>query len=135
MKKITFLLSILIIAQISFGQKVELRIPIGHTSPVSAISISPDEKYAATAATDRTIKIWSIAEGREIRSLQMTEKAWLQVKFMGDSRHITVRLENGWEYWDALDGKKEYGFLDPTTDLDSKKSFAISTAVQIRLAL
>ncbi len=127
MKKITSLLSILIIATITFGQKIELRIPIGHTNPVAAVSISPDEKYAATAGTDRSMKIWSIADGREIKSLQMAETARYQVKFMADSRHITVRLENGWEYWDALDGKKGYEFLDPATDLDSKKSFAIST--------
>ncbi|MEO8711637.1 MAG: WD40 repeat domain-containing protein, partial [Parafilimonas sp.] len=127
MKKILSFFSVLIIAKISFGQKAELRIPIGHTSPIQAISISPDEKYAATASSDKSIKIWSIADGRQIKTLQMAERAWYQVKFIADNRHITVRLENGWEYWDALDGKKEYEFLDPATDLDSKKSFAIST--------
>jgi len=126
MKRTVFLLSVFFTIK-SFAQKVELRIPIGHTSPVQAVSISPDERLVATAASDKSIKIWSIAEGRQLKTLQMSQGAWYQVKFMADSRHITVRLENGWEYWDAIAGKMEYEFLDPSSNLYTKKSIAIST--------
>jgi len=115
------------IACASFAQKAELRIPIGHTSPIQAASISPDEKLVASAASDKSIKIWSIAEGRQIKTLQMSQGAWYQVKFMADNTHITVRIENGWEYWDAIAGKMEYEFLDPSDNLYTKKSIAIST--------
>lgn len=125
--RIIIFLSFLFFASSALAQKAELRIPIGHTSPIQAVSISPDEKLVATAASDKSIRIWSIAEGRQLKTLQMSQGAWYQVKFMADNRHISVRLENGWEYWDAIAGKMEYEFLDPSSNLYTKKSIALST--------
>ncbi|MFL5328731.1 MAG: WD40 repeat domain-containing serine/threonine protein kinase [Gemmataceae bacterium] len=36
----------------------------GHTGRVSATAISPDGHMAATAATDKTVRVWSIPDGR-----------------------------------------------------------------------
>ena len=107
MRSIIFIFSTIFTVN-SFAQKVELRIPIGHTSYVQAIDISPDSKFLATGSSDQSVKIWSIAEGKQLRTLGLVSGAWRNIKFMDDNRHLTVCMEEGWEYWDFITGKREY---------------------------
>ncbi|MFI6061238.1 protein kinase [Streptomyces sp. NPDC051286] len=41
----------------------------GHTSYVTAICVSADERFVATGSHDRTIRIWDLADGRCVRVL------------------------------------------------------------------
>ena len=41
----------------------------GHTEPVYAAALSPDGKWLASGSHDRTIKIWTVADGRVVRDL------------------------------------------------------------------
>jgi WD40 repeat protein len=109
MKRIIFLLSVFFTVN-TFAQKIELRIPIGHTGPVQAIDISPDSRFLATGSSDQSVKIWSIAEGKQIRTLGLASGVWRNVKFIDDNRHLSVCMEEGWEYWDAITGKREHQF-------------------------
>lgn len=42
----------------------------GHTSFVNYLTISPDGKTLASASADKTIKLWNLVTGQEIRTLQ-----------------------------------------------------------------
>jgi len=51
---------------------LELMIPIGHSSMVSSLEITPDGNYIVSTGlpgVDPSIRIWNLANGREIRSL------------------------------------------------------------------
>jgi WD40 repeat protein len=41
----------------------------GHTNVVTSLAVSPSGRLVATAATDRTVRIWDAASGKMIRSL------------------------------------------------------------------
>lgn len=43
---------------------------IGHTSFVNYLTISPDGQTLASASADKTIKLWNLNTGKEIRTLQ-----------------------------------------------------------------
>ena len=109
MRSIIFIFSTIFTVN-SFAQKVELRIPIGHTGPVQAIDISPDSKFLATGSSDLSVKIWSIAEGKQLRTLGLASGAWRNIEFIDDNIHLAVCMEEGWEYWDVMTGKREHQF-------------------------
>jgi len=44
-----------------------LRIYAGHESAVSAVAFHPNCNYVATAAADRTIRLWSHADAKMVR--------------------------------------------------------------------
>jgi WD40 repeat protein len=49
-----------------------LRIEAGmHTSVVKAVSLSADEKLAATGTDDKTVRLWSVPDGRLLRTFRM----------------------------------------------------------------
>jgi WD40 repeat protein len=47
---------------------IETVIQTGHYAAVSAVAFSHDGRFAATGSADKTIKLWEMATGREIRS-------------------------------------------------------------------
>ncbi|HEX2490198.1 MAG TPA: WD40 repeat domain-containing protein, partial [Blastocatellia bacterium] len=51
------------------GERPELILQTGHSVKVDAMAFSPDGLYIATGGVDKTIKIWDVAEGRELRTL------------------------------------------------------------------
>ena len=42
----------------------------GHTKEVHDLAFSPDGRLLASASWDETVKIWSVADGRELRTLK-----------------------------------------------------------------
>ena len=43
---------------------------LGHTRGVSTVAISPDGKYIVSGSDDKSIKVWELSSGREIRTLE-----------------------------------------------------------------
>jgi WD40 repeat protein len=42
----------------------------GHLDEVSALAFTPDGRILASASHDRTVKLWSVAAGAEVASLE-----------------------------------------------------------------
>lgn len=53
----------------SYGQGLELTLPIGHTDIIRAIQYSPDGELIATGSSDNTIKLWKAKTGELLLTL------------------------------------------------------------------
>lgn len=45
------------------------KVLVGHTDPVYAVAISPEGTLAATGSFDKSIKLWDVRSGKELRTL------------------------------------------------------------------
>ena len=79
----------------------------GHTGQIYSVAFSPDGKLAATAAADKSARIWDVAKAAQVRSLAVPEKVAYSVAFNpkgdllatgGDDKLI--------RYWNVADGKE-----------------------------
>nr|MDZ8047853.1 serine/threonine-protein kinase [Nostoc sp. DedQUE02] len=73
----------------------------GHSSDVNSVAFSPDGTTLASASDDKTIKLWNIASGEEIRTLQGHSNWIWAVGFSPDSKTLasgsadtTIKLWN-----------------------------------------
>src|SRR5262245_46777136 len=59
-------------AQDTFPHDPQLRIEPGmHTAPIESIGVSADGRLLATASHDRTVRLWSLPDGKLIRTLRV----------------------------------------------------------------
>ncbi|MBL8208964.1 MAG: PD40 domain-containing protein, partial [Blastocatellia bacterium] len=58
----------------------------GHTGEVRAVAFSPDARLLASGGTDRMVKLWDMASGRELRVLAGHEDSVAAVAFSPDGR-------------------------------------------------
>src|SRR5262249_31314075 len=78
----------------------------GHSEPILAIAISADGKSALSGSEDRTVRLWEVSSGRELRRFEGHQAAVSGVAFAPDGRRAmsgshdrTLRL------WDIESGK------------------------------
>ncbi|MFO0826351.1 MAG: hypothetical protein U0792_25070, partial [Gemmataceae bacterium] len=62
----------------------EISVGGGHVQAVNAVSVSPNGKFAATAGTDQTIKVWDLATGKEVGTLIGNADTPYAVAFLGN---------------------------------------------------
>lgn len=124
MKKLLYLSICLLCAKSLYAQtqNATLVIPIGHTGGITAVDITPDDRYFLTASLDQTIKIWD-ANGHEIRSLAGHSMNVLAAAFSPktaqDSLGGQFILSGGSDHkailWDKL-GSKIAEFSEPAAN-------------------
>jgi len=93
---------------IGYGQDFPLETVIqkGHPSSILTVSVSPDGKLLATGSDDKTIKLWSIESGREIRSFSDHESDVLDVTFSPDGNYIaSAGRDLTFKVWDVTTGE------------------------------
>ncbi len=83
------------------AQKLELVVQTGHSEIVSSVAFSPDGKVLASGSHDKTVKLWNVEIGQEIRTLTAHSDWVNSVAFSPDgktlasgSRDKTVKLWN-----------------------------------------
>ena len=92
----------------SFAQKGSLTTVVqkGHAEVVKAVALSPNGKLLATASRDKTIKLWDVATGFEIRTLFGSESTVNDVCFSADGKRIAGSCaDNHARIWEVLTGE------------------------------
>ncbi len=89
----------------------------GHTDSVNAIAISHDDQYVVSGSNDKTIKVWDIATGQEIRTLSGHTDSVNAIAISHDDQYVVsvssdktikvwllatgeeIRTLSGYSYW------------------------------------
>jgi WD40 repeat protein/serine/threonine protein kinase len=73
----------------------------GHTSQISSLSFSPDGRRLASASYDRTMKVWDVASGQELLTIQQPDFV-ISLTFSRDgSMLVSASLNGNLRIWDA----------------------------------
>ncbi|MFM8328455.1 MAG: WD40 repeat domain-containing protein, partial [Pirellulaceae bacterium] len=57
---------------------------------INGLARSPDGQLLATAGDDGTVKLWSVASGRQLGQFQASEKPVYQVGWIADGTHLVT---------------------------------------------
>ncbi|RCR67286.1 caspase family protein [Larkinella punicea] len=112
---ITTLLLHLFLAPFAYAQKPELVVPVGHTSTITSVAISPNGKYAISGSRDKTVRLWEVETGREIHRFEGHTDDVTTVAFSSDGRYIISggSLEDkSIILWDITTGREIRRFRD-----------------------
>lgn len=87
--------------------QLETIIQKGHELAVVSVSVSPDSAFAATGSKDKSIKLWELSTGREVKNFLGHEKTVTSLDFSSDGKLLlsgsndkTTRL------WNVATGKE-----------------------------
>jgi WD40 repeat protein len=98
------------------SNEIQPKVLHGHSAAVQTVTFSDDGKYVASASYDKTIKIWDVRTGAEIKTLS-GHTGWLgSVCFSPDGRLLASGSQDlSVKIWDAATGheiKTLRGFRD-----------------------
>jgi WD40 repeat protein len=77
----------------------------GHEGGVYAVAFSADGKKLLSAGKDRTVRLWDVATGQEVKKLTGLNGTPSRVGFAGgDKRAVATSLDGGFVCWDIETG-------------------------------
>src|SRR4051812_10614669 len=84
---------------------------VGHDDAVWSVAFSPDGRLAVSGSYDRTLRLWTVATGKEVRRFEGHTKAITAVAFSPDGRQIlSGSADNALRLWDRETGKEVLRF-------------------------
>lgn len=95
------------------AQGPKLIIQTGHSEPVRSVAFSPDGTLLASGGLDRTIRLWHIATGKEVRKIELDKQVdWVgftadgqKLITKGMSENIEDTGPDEYQIWDVANGK------------------------------
>jgi WD40 repeat protein len=99
----------------------------GHENYVNSISFSPDGKTLATGSSDKTIKLWNLDTGKEIRTLQGHDSYINSVSFSPDGKTLATGSDDETiKLWNPNTGKEIFTLQGHDSSINSV-SFSINS--------
>src|SRR6266545_476933 len=85
-----------VLAQIARGDpgaaqpapRTEIRRLTGHKDAVWCVALAPDGRRAASGGKDRTVRLWEVETGREVRTLPAQAQEVRALAFAPDGKHF-----------------------------------------------
>lgn len=93
------------------GETAPYRVLTGHEAPIAALAVSPDGKQIASAAWDRTVRVWSLSDGQS-RTLEGHTQNVNGVAFLPDGAVVSVSHDATIRIWPADDSVADVTQLD-----------------------
>lgn len=98
----------------------------GHTGSVRCIAFSPAGRQAVSGSDDKTVRLWEVAGGRELRRLDGHEGPVTAVAFSADGRRVvSAGADRTVRVWEAATGRQLQRFTGHT---DTVRAVAFSPA-------
>jgi WD40 repeat protein len=92
----------------------------GHTHIVYSVAFSPDGRLLASGSADKTIKLWDVATGREVRTLTGHIDDVNSVAFSPDGRLLASgSADKTIKLWDVASGREVRTLFGHTGDVNS----------------
>lgn len=83
-----------------------LTIPSGHSDTIRALDFSPDGRLALSGSDDKSIKVWQVPSGKEIRTLTGHKDGVTAVRFLPDGKRALSGSSDGiLILWDLSTGR------------------------------
>ena len=107
------------------------RIFDGHKDLISDISLSSDGQFLASSSRDFNIKVWSIKNGQEVKTLRRSKGLMPgSISFKPDSHILAAAYEDGAiSVWDTINGKELW--TRPKAHIASASTVSFSNDGQI----
>lgn len=116
-------------------EQLETVIQKGHELAVVSLSLSPDSAFVATGSKDKSIKLWELSTGREVKNFLGHEKTVTSLDFSSDGKFLlsgsndkTIRL------WSIADGKPVFSISTEEyvndVALDPRMKFFVSAGTR-----
>lgn len=94
------------LSTLSFSQSLETILQRGHELAVVAVAVSSDSNFVATASKDKSLKLWEISTGREVRSFLGHELTVNCVRFSSNGKLlISGSNDKSIRIWEVATGK------------------------------
>jgi len=96
------------------GQPPDRLFNNGHFGAVTAIAFSPDRQRAATAADDKTVRVWDLATASQQRVITGFTDRISALAFSPDGARVASASSDGVHVWDPVTGNSIYAFTLPS---------------------
>ena len=94
-------------AQNAASLPVEIVPTVGHTQGITSAAFAPDGRTIISASTDNTLKLWDVANGRELRTFKGHELGVQAVAFAPDGgTFVSGGGDKTLRLWDAESGRE-----------------------------
>ena len=122
-----------------------LREFLGHNGSVTSLALTPDRSLLITGGEDKTVRVWEVASGKQLRSFQghmTSDQTWISaVAVRGDGKQIASGWVDGTiRLWDLTSEDEHRAFTDATESLwavafspDGKRVAAAGSDLAIRV--
>ncbi len=84
------LVTLCFVTFLSLAQKPELMIPRGHAESVDQLSLSPNGKLLASGSWDKSVRIWEVSSGRELKAIENFANWVHSVVFSPDGKMLAA---------------------------------------------
>ncbi|HEY9761482.1 MAG TPA: hypothetical protein V6D07_03095 [Trichocoleus sp.] len=78
----------------------------GHLRAISALALSPDSQYLASSSSDRTLRLWRLADGQCLQVMEGHQRQAHALSFSPDGqRLLSISRDGTARWWNVANGK------------------------------